>query len=254
MTEIRPAEPADVDRATRTLARAFADYPFTRHTVDARDHLRRVEELQRLYLTEIGLRCGRVWVADDASAVAVWTTPSPPESQRLSNASSDASPSCPVIGPTRRRPRRRRWRHCGPSDRCGSSRPSPWIRTGRAGAWAARSSNPDSGKPAKRGARVPGDVVGAERRVLPQARFRRRRFRDPARRRAAHVGDGPQPYAVGGGVSSRRRGPRRVTLEHDVHHLSRMESGINPETVHLSCRGPASSEFRAGHSRIALNG
>lgn len=75
MTEIRPAEPADVDRATRTLARAFADYPFTRHTVDARDHLRRVEELQRLYLTEIGLRCGRVWVADDASAVAMWTTP-----------------------------------------------------------------------------------------------------------------------------------------------------------------------------------
>ncbi|MGI1848333.1 GNAT family N-acetyltransferase [Rhodococcus sp. SJ] len=75
MTEIRPAEPADVDRATRTLARAFADYPFTRHTVDARDHLRRVEELQRLYLTEIGLRCGRVWVSDDASAVAVWTIP-----------------------------------------------------------------------------------------------------------------------------------------------------------------------------------
>ncbi|EME50692.1 N-acetyltransferase GCN5 [Rhodococcus ruber BKS 20-38] len=75
MTEIRPAEPTDVDRATRTLARAFADYPFTRHTVDARDHLRRVEELQRLYLTEIGLRCGRVWVSDDATAVAVWTTP-----------------------------------------------------------------------------------------------------------------------------------------------------------------------------------
>ncbi|MFL1594995.1 GNAT family N-acetyltransferase [Rhodococcus ruber] len=74
MTEIRPAEPTDVDRATRTLVRAFADYPFTRHTVDARDHLHRVEELQRLYLTEIGLRCGRVWVSDDAAA-AVWTTP-----------------------------------------------------------------------------------------------------------------------------------------------------------------------------------
>lgn len=71
MTEIRPAESTEIDRATRTLARAFADYPFTRHTVDARDHLRRVEELQRVYLTEIGLRCGRVWVSDDASAVAV---------------------------------------------------------------------------------------------------------------------------------------------------------------------------------------
>lgn len=74
-TAVRPAEPDDVAPAARVLARAFADYPFLRHTVDARDHLRRIEELQRLYLEEIGMRHGRVWVTDDVSAVAVWTTP-----------------------------------------------------------------------------------------------------------------------------------------------------------------------------------
>lgn len=75
---IRRAELGDLDSAAAVLARAFADYPFTRHTVDARDHGRRVAGLQRLYLAEIGLRCGRVWVAGppgEVSAVAVWTCP-----------------------------------------------------------------------------------------------------------------------------------------------------------------------------------
>lgn len=79
MRIIRAAQPSDIDSAADVLARAFADYPFTRHTVDADDHLRRVGELQRLYLAEIGMRCGRVWVAgapgEDVSAVAVWTCP-----------------------------------------------------------------------------------------------------------------------------------------------------------------------------------
>ncbi|WP_232719343.1 GNAT family N-acetyltransferase [Gordonia metallireducens] len=73
---IRPATPEDIDAAAETLGQAFADYPFTRHTVDARDHGARVEYLQRLYLAEIGMRCGRVWVSDDLAAVAVWITPS----------------------------------------------------------------------------------------------------------------------------------------------------------------------------------
>ncbi|WP_327147091.1 GNAT family N-acetyltransferase [Nocardia sp. NBC_01329] len=73
---IRPAVDSDIDAASETLAKAFSDYPFTRYTVDSRDHQDRVRQLQRLYLTDIGMRCGRVWVADDASAVAVWTTPS----------------------------------------------------------------------------------------------------------------------------------------------------------------------------------
>ncbi|QMU19653.1 GNAT family N-acetyltransferase [Gordonia rubripertincta] len=73
---IRPATPADVDAAADTLGQAFADYPFTRHTVDSRDHGHRVRSLQRLFLAEIGMRCGRVWVSDDLATVAVWITPS----------------------------------------------------------------------------------------------------------------------------------------------------------------------------------
>ncbi|QNG18438.1 GNAT family N-acetyltransferase [Rhodococcus triatomae] len=72
---IRPATSRDAAVAAQTLGRAFADYPFTRHTVDARDHQDRVLALQRLFLAEIGLRCGKVWVSDDVAAVAVWTTP-----------------------------------------------------------------------------------------------------------------------------------------------------------------------------------
>lgn len=72
---VRPAMRADVPRAVRTLGRAFADYPFTRHTIAADDHQRRLEEFQELFLTRIGLEHGRVWVADDGAAVAVWTTP-----------------------------------------------------------------------------------------------------------------------------------------------------------------------------------
>lgn len=73
---IRPATVRDVGKATATLGRAFADYPFTRYTVDGRDHEERVRALQGLFLTEIGMRCGTVWVSDDVDAVAVWTTPS----------------------------------------------------------------------------------------------------------------------------------------------------------------------------------
>ena len=73
---IRSATPTDVDAAAETLGQAFADYPFTRHTVDSRDHRNRVRSLQRLFLSEVGLRCGTVWVSDDHAAVAVWITPS----------------------------------------------------------------------------------------------------------------------------------------------------------------------------------
>ncbi|MCV7224593.1 GNAT family N-acetyltransferase [Mycolicibacterium komossense] len=74
--QIRRATSGDSGEAAQTLGLAFADYPFTRHTVDSRDHRDRVRSLQRLFLTEIGLRCGNVWVSDDLAAVAVWTTPS----------------------------------------------------------------------------------------------------------------------------------------------------------------------------------
>ncbi|MFD6432281.1 GNAT family N-acetyltransferase [Streptomyces venezuelae] len=72
---IRPVIDEDVPAAVDTLARAFADYPFTRHVVAADDHHRRVRRFQELFLTRIGMVYGRVWVAGAGRAVAVWTTP-----------------------------------------------------------------------------------------------------------------------------------------------------------------------------------
>ncbi|MFD0416742.1 GNAT family N-acetyltransferase [Streptomyces sp. NPDC127108] len=72
---VRPATERDVPGAVRTLARAFADYPFTRHVVAADGHEERVRRFQELFLTRVGLRYGRTWVTDEARAVAVWTTP-----------------------------------------------------------------------------------------------------------------------------------------------------------------------------------
>ncbi|MFI9231636.1 GNAT family N-acetyltransferase [Streptomyces rimosus] len=72
---VRPATRDDLPRALRTLQRAFADYAFTRHTIAADGHLDRLHRFNELFLTRIGLEHGRVWVADDGAAVAVWTTP-----------------------------------------------------------------------------------------------------------------------------------------------------------------------------------
>ncbi len=72
---IREAASEDVAGAADTLAEAFRDYPFTRHTISADDHLARLREFQRLFLAEVGLPHGRVWVSEDLSAVAVWSTP-----------------------------------------------------------------------------------------------------------------------------------------------------------------------------------
>lgn len=72
---IREAGAADVAGAADTLTEAFRDYPFTRHTISADDHLARLREFQRIFLAEIGLPHGRVWVSEDLEAVAVWSTP-----------------------------------------------------------------------------------------------------------------------------------------------------------------------------------
>ncbi|MEU3019348.1 GNAT family N-acetyltransferase [Nocardiopsis sp. NPDC007018] len=72
---IREARETDVAEAADTLAEAFRDYPFTRHTIAADDHLARLREFQRIFLAEIGLPHGRVWVSGDLAAVAVWSTP-----------------------------------------------------------------------------------------------------------------------------------------------------------------------------------
>ncbi|GAA4552657.1 GNAT family N-acetyltransferase [Amycolatopsis samaneae] len=75
---IRPGDPGDTDGVADTLAAAFSDYAWTRHTISADDHVRRVRDLQRLFVERIGLPHGRVWVANgpaDVVAAAVWTTP-----------------------------------------------------------------------------------------------------------------------------------------------------------------------------------
>ncbi|MFF9798543.1 GNAT family N-acetyltransferase [Streptomyces rochei] len=73
--QVRPATPDDVPAAVRTLARAFADYPFTRHVVAADDHPERVRRFQELFLTRVAMEYGRAWVTDARRAVAAWTTP-----------------------------------------------------------------------------------------------------------------------------------------------------------------------------------
>jgi ribosomal protein S18 acetylase RimI-like enzyme len=73
--EIRRARAEDLDEMASVLGAAFADYPATRWTVDARDHVARVTGLQRLSLERLGLPFGEAWVAqvdDTIVSVAVW--------------------------------------------------------------------------------------------------------------------------------------------------------------------------------------
>lgn len=72
---VREATETDVPQAAATLGRAFAHYSWTRHTISANRHVERLEEFNRLFIERIGLHFGRVWIADDGAAVAVWTTP-----------------------------------------------------------------------------------------------------------------------------------------------------------------------------------
>jgi ribosomal protein S18 acetylase RimI-like enzyme len=75
VTTVRRATADELDLVAAVLGAAFADYPWTRWTVDGRDHVRRVTALQRLALERVGLPYGEVWVAnvDEAvAAVAVW--------------------------------------------------------------------------------------------------------------------------------------------------------------------------------------
>lgn len=85
---VRPITDADVPTAIDTLARAFADYPFTRHVIAADGHEERIRRYQELCLTRIGMVYGRVWVADGGRAVAVWAVPG-----------QDPSPAFAELGP-----------------------------------------------------------------------------------------------------------------------------------------------------------
>lgn len=76
-TVLRSVTPDDVPRASQLLADAFGDYVWTRWTVAADDHARRLRELYSTFLTAVALPYGVVDGADIADAglgaVAVWT-------------------------------------------------------------------------------------------------------------------------------------------------------------------------------------
>ena len=67
------------------LGEAFADYPWTRWTVDEDDHGARVTALQRLALEHYGFPFGQVWatlVDDEIRCVAVWMDSGSPATSR----------------------------------------------------------------------------------------------------------------------------------------------------------------------------
>ncbi len=68
--------PSDLDRAAIVLGAAFAEYAWTRWTVDPVDHQSRITDLQRLTLEHVGLVFGEAWVTTwngIIESVAVWT-------------------------------------------------------------------------------------------------------------------------------------------------------------------------------------
>ncbi|WP_332459814.1 hypothetical protein [Nocardiopsis gilva] len=70
-SDVRLATHADVPAAVRTLCRAYATYPFTRHTIADDDNGGRLQRFNELFISRIGLEHGRVWIADGGAAVAV---------------------------------------------------------------------------------------------------------------------------------------------------------------------------------------
>ena len=75
MIDTRPLVEADIGRVAEVLGLAFHDYPWTRWTIDGRDHVARITELQRLALVHFGLPHGlpSVTTVDGAiESVALW--------------------------------------------------------------------------------------------------------------------------------------------------------------------------------------
>ena len=73
--ETRRAGLDDLGRASEVLGEAFADYPWTRWTVDPDDHQARITRLQFLALENLGLAFGEVWLSSldsTVQSVAVW--------------------------------------------------------------------------------------------------------------------------------------------------------------------------------------
>lgn len=97
MTIIRRATLDDIPTLARTLTLAFADYAWTRWTIPADDHLRRLEGLFTLDLTMIGVVHNETWMSDDGSAVAVWIPPKARQSATI-DWERHAALSAPLMG------------------------------------------------------------------------------------------------------------------------------------------------------------
>lgn len=93
----RRATPNDIPALARTLALAFADYAWTRWTVPADDHLRRLEALFALDLEMLGVPHDETWMTGDASAVAVWIPPKALQSH-APDWETHAERSAPLLG------------------------------------------------------------------------------------------------------------------------------------------------------------
>ena len=79
--EVRRARLDDIDETSAVLALAFADYPWTRWTVDDKDHLARIRSLQRLVMVELAFPYGEIWISLQGGSivsVSVWMKPRPP--------------------------------------------------------------------------------------------------------------------------------------------------------------------------------
>jgi GNAT superfamily N-acetyltransferase len=79
--EVRCARLDDIDEASEVLSAAFADYAWTRWSVDDDEHLWRIRSLQRLAMAELALPYGQIWLSVDGGSivsVAVWMEPNPP--------------------------------------------------------------------------------------------------------------------------------------------------------------------------------
>ena len=75
IVDTRRAGPDDLRPGSQVLGEAFADYPWTRWTVDPDDHEARITQLQFLALENLGMPFGEVWLSSVDSAiqsVAVW--------------------------------------------------------------------------------------------------------------------------------------------------------------------------------------
>jgi ribosomal protein S18 acetylase RimI-like enzyme len=78
---VREATPDDADAVAHVLAAAFEHYPWTRWTVDDRDHLARLVGLQRLAFTDLVMPFGEAWVAEERGEIvsaAMWMRPDKP--------------------------------------------------------------------------------------------------------------------------------------------------------------------------------